>query len=150
MKCLIPVAKTHLCTSHTTLSYGGIKYNNPRLISIPVSNMIETSRKPKFFLFNYIQPSVLINLLALFVFLIPAESGRHYYKCYHHYAQSSSFCSLLCSPNFLLFLCFSYLLSQVIIITISPFLSESLSFCKIIIILVIVVLFGARQISCSL
>ena len=34
------------------------------------------ARKPKFFLFNYIQPSVLINLLALFVFLIPAESGE--------------------------------------------------------------------------
>merc|ERR1711981_1080261 len=33
-------------------------------------------RKPKFFLFNYIQPSVLINLLALFVFLVPAESGE--------------------------------------------------------------------------
>ena len=33
-------------------------------------------RKPKFFLFNYIQPSVLINILALFVFLIPAESGE--------------------------------------------------------------------------
>ena len=33
-------------------------------------------RKPLFFLFNYIQPSVLINILALFVFLIPAESGE--------------------------------------------------------------------------
>ena len=33
-------------------------------------------RKPRFFLFNYIQPSVLINILALFVFLIPAESGE--------------------------------------------------------------------------
>ena len=67
------------------------------LIRTPVSNMIETSRKPKFFLFNYIQPSVLINLLALFVFLIPAESGRHFYKCHHHYAKSSLFWSLSCS-----------------------------------------------------
>ena len=67
------------------------------LISTPVSNLIETSRKPKFFLFNYIQPSVLINLLALFVFLIPAESGRNYYKCHHHYAKSSLFWSLPCS-----------------------------------------------------
>eukprot|EP00090_Calanus_glacialis_P022134 TRINITY_DN34156_c0_g1_i1.p1 TRINITY_DN34156_c0_g1~~TRINITY_DN34156_c0_g1_i1.p1 ORF type:complete len:596 (-),score=103.65 TRINITY_DN34156_c0_g1_i1:68-1855(-) len=33
-------------------------------------------RRPKFFLFNYIQPAVLINILALFVFLIPAESGE--------------------------------------------------------------------------
>merc|ERR1712223_621503 len=33
-------------------------------------------RRPEFFLFNHIQPSVLINLLALFVFLIPAESGE--------------------------------------------------------------------------
>merc|ERR1719192_2540878 len=33
-------------------------------------------RKPKFFLFNYIQPAVLINIIALFVFLIPAESGE--------------------------------------------------------------------------
>ena len=33
-------------------------------------------RRPNFFLFNYIQPSVLINILALFVFLIPAESGE--------------------------------------------------------------------------
>ena len=33
-------------------------------------------RRPKFFLFNYIQPAVLINIIALFVFLIPAESGE--------------------------------------------------------------------------
>jgi len=33
-------------------------------------------RRPEFFLFNYIQPAVLINVLALFVFLIPAESGE--------------------------------------------------------------------------
>jgi len=33
-------------------------------------------RRPEFFLFNYIQPAVLINILALFVFLIPAESGE--------------------------------------------------------------------------
>merc|ERR1711892_1199031 len=33
-------------------------------------------RRPKFFLFNYIQPAVLINILALLVFLIPAESGE--------------------------------------------------------------------------
>jgi len=33
-------------------------------------------RRPKFFLFNYIQPAVLINILALFVFCIPAESGE--------------------------------------------------------------------------
>ena len=33
-------------------------------------------RRPTFFLFNYIQPAVLINILALFVFLIPAESGE--------------------------------------------------------------------------
>ena len=43
-------------------------------------------RRPKFFLFNYLQPAVLINILALsvalppplarFVFLIPAESGE--------------------------------------------------------------------------
>ena len=41
----------------------------------PLIGYWKYSRKPKFFLFNYIQPSVLINLLALFVFLIPAESG---------------------------------------------------------------------------
>ena len=33
-------------------------------------------RRPTFFLFNYIQPAVLINILALLVFLIPAESGE--------------------------------------------------------------------------
>ena len=33
-------------------------------------------RRPKFFLFNYIQPAVLINIITLFVFLIPAESGE--------------------------------------------------------------------------
>ncbi|XP_023332575.1 neuronal acetylcholine receptor subunit alpha-7 [Eurytemora carolleeae] len=33
-------------------------------------------RRPTFFLFNYIQPVVLINILALFVFLLPAESGE--------------------------------------------------------------------------
>ena len=33
-------------------------------------------RRPTFFLFNYIQPAVLINVLALFVFIIPAESGE--------------------------------------------------------------------------
>jgi len=33
-------------------------------------------RRPQFFLFNYIQPAVLINILALFVFLIPPESGE--------------------------------------------------------------------------
>ena len=145
---MIPAVKTLSCTLHTTLSYGGnTLFKSKRTLLL---KLFPTLRKPKFFLFNYIQPSVLINLLALFVFLIPAESGRHYYKCHHHYAQSSSFCSLLCSPNFLLFSCFSYLLSQVIIITISPFFSELLSLCIIITILIHVILFGARQISCSL
>ena len=33
-------------------------------------------RRPTFFLFNYIQPAVCINILALCVFLIPNESGE--------------------------------------------------------------------------
>ena len=59
--------RTLLSTSPTSWSFGG---------GVTTLDLDLVARKPKFFLFNYIQPSVLINLLALFVFLIPAESGE--------------------------------------------------------------------------
>ena len=115
-------AKTPLFTSPTTLSYGGLPNNETSkcveydsrntkfflFIDIWPSRTINQSeiplrlvanrpklRKPKFFLFNYIQPSVLINLLALFVFLIPAESGGRNTSLIIDSSLNFGLCSLL-------------------------------------------------------